>query len=357
MRRHLPAIGVALASAAGAAGHPAADAPPPAFPSQVLDNGRVRMTLHLPDAEAGFYRGPRFDWSGMIARVEAAGHVYYGPWKTPHDPAGNDCAIGPAEEFGMTRPVGYDEAEPGGLFPKIGVGLLAKESASDPSKKAAYGFWKPYVIARPGVWRVAVDPGAIVFEQSLAAPGGYGYRYAKRIVLVPGADAFVIERRLENTGTRPIVTDHYNHNFTVIDGTPVGPDYRVVYGVAPGPGTGDPPAFAVEAKKPHSLGGFAEVRGRELVFTAALPPGRAIHAHLLGFPAAMPYAFAIENRKTGASVRVRGERPPARAAIYAVCSAVCPEPFIDIDLAPGAVLAWRTEYVLESRAPAGAAIR
>ncbi len=355
MRRLLLTVAVFLAACADAAESPVP--PAPAFPSHVLANDRVRMTLYLPDAAAGFYRGPRFDGSGMIARVEAGGHVFYGPWKTPHDPSGNDCAIGPAEEFGMTRPVGYDEAAPGGLFPKIGVGLLEKEAAADPAKKTSYGFWKPYAIARPGAWKIAPAPGAVTFEQELAAPGGYGYRYVKRIVLAPGADGFAIERRLENTGSKPLVTDHYNHNFTIIDDVPIGTDYRVVYDVAPGPTSGEPPAFSVEAKKPHSLGGFAEVRGRALVFTAALPPGKAIHANLLGFPGGAPYAFAIENRKTGAAIRVRGERPLARAAVYAVRTAVCPEPFIDIDLAPGAVLEWKTEYLLEARLPAGAETR
>ena len=29
----------------------------------------IKMWVDLPDAENGYYRGTRFDWSGMIARV------------------------------------------------------------------------------------------------------------------------------------------------------------------------------------------------------------------------------------------------------------------------------------------------
>ena len=96
------------------------------YPMLELKNEQLRVVLYLPDAEAGFYRGVRFDWSGIIERVEYAGHRFYGLWRTPHDPAGNDYISGPAEEFGMDNPMGFAEAKEGEYFVKIGVGLLRK---------------------------------------------------------------------------------------------------------------------------------------------------------------------------------------------------------------------------------------
>ncbi len=101
----------------------------------------MRVKLYLPDATNGFYRGTRFDWSGVVADLQYAGHSYYGPWFTQTDPkvsdfvyrgaeivAGPCSAItGPVEEF---TALGYDEAKPGGTFLKIGVGMLRKPDDS-----------------------------------------------------------------------------------------------------------------------------------------------------------------------------------------------------------------------------------
>ena len=56
---------------------------------------------------------------------------------------------------------------------------------------------------------------------------GWAYNYKKRIEL-DGA-GFAIGHRLENTGEKTIDINHYNHNFTSIDGVPYGPDYSVIF--------------------------------------------------------------------------------------------------------------------------------
>jgi hypothetical protein len=34
----------------------------------------------LPDAQKGFYRGTRYDWSGIVTSLEWGGHVFFGPF-------------------------------------------------------------------------------------------------------------------------------------------------------------------------------------------------------------------------------------------------------------------------------------
>lgn len=46
------------------------------YPKLQLDNGEIRVSIFLPDAERGYYRGTRFDWSGIIERVEYDGHRF-----------------------------------------------------------------------------------------------------------------------------------------------------------------------------------------------------------------------------------------------------------------------------------------
>ena len=56
------------------------------FPQAEISNGQIRVKLYLPDAKNGYYRGTRFDWSGVIASLEYKGHNFYGPWFDRTDP-------------------------------------------------------------------------------------------------------------------------------------------------------------------------------------------------------------------------------------------------------------------------------
>src|SRR5437870_11188086 len=102
-------------------------------PEAEIGNGSLRVRLYLPDAKTGFYRGTRFDWSGVIGGLEYAGHQFYPMWFQRVDPkvhdftyegrdivAGPCTAItGPAEEFVSNgKGLGFDEAKPGGTFIK-----------------------------------------------------------------------------------------------------------------------------------------------------------------------------------------------------------------------------------------------
>ena len=53
-------LGFALVSAAMQA------APPQA----TISSSGIRAQLYLPDAQSGYYRGTRFDWSGVISSLE-----------------------------------------------------------------------------------------------------------------------------------------------------------------------------------------------------------------------------------------------------------------------------------------------
>src|SRR5712692_6476260 len=65
-------FGVLLASGIGVSAGSA--------PEAEIANGSIRVRLYLPDADTGFYRGTRFDWSGVVGSLEYAGHNYYPPW-------------------------------------------------------------------------------------------------------------------------------------------------------------------------------------------------------------------------------------------------------------------------------------
>ena len=58
----------------------------PSVPTAEISGGRLRATIYLPNAESGYYRGTRFDWSGVVASLTWQGHEYFGQWFEKYDP-------------------------------------------------------------------------------------------------------------------------------------------------------------------------------------------------------------------------------------------------------------------------------
>ena len=63
-------------------------------PQAEISNGVVSARLYLPDAQDGYYRATRFDWSGQVASVEYKGHKYFGQWFEKSDPKHHDSHHG-----------------------------------------------------------------------------------------------------------------------------------------------------------------------------------------------------------------------------------------------------------------------
>src|SRR5260370_481712 len=119
-----------------------ADVPHADHPKALLSNGTLDALVFLPDAERGYYRASRFDWSGVVGCVSYKGHKYFGEWFSRYDPLLNDSITGPVEEFRSNDgAIGYNEAKPGDLFLKPGVGVLRRLDDSP------YKFGVPYPIA------------------------------------------------------------------------------------------------------------------------------------------------------------------------------------------------------------------
>jgi hypothetical protein len=293
-------------------------------PRHVLEGGGVKLTLDLPDAATGYYRGTRFDWSGVVATAEVGGHTAFGYWKSTHDPANHDDVPGTAEEFGHDQPLGYADAPVGGTFVKIGVGELVKP------QEPKYRFARNYTIARPGTWQISTGDGWIEFRQELAHAGGYGYRYVKRVELAPRG--FVIRRTLTNTGTRPIDTDHYGHHFLTVDGDPVGPNYALRF------------PFRPRATDPAGLRDIAAIRDDRLVFVKPLVQGQ-VQSQIAGFgDRAADNQVSVEHAASGVVLRIANDRPLAKFNVWSVKTTLCPEPFVQITVAPGRETAWATRY-------------
>jgi hypothetical protein len=311
------------------------------YPQAQISNGLVKATLNLPDAEKGYYRGTRFDWSGIIFHLESQGHVYFEPFYEKFDAnirdvdlkngvyAGPISAVsGPAEEFGNSErsALGYAEAKPGGTFVKIGVGVLRKP------EEPRYDAFRRYEIVDSGKWSVKKGADWIEFTQELRDPAtGYAYTYRKTVRLLKGEPKMTLEHTLRNTGTRAIRGNVYNHNFFVIDHQPVGPDFHI--------------GFPFELQGVRFQSPLAEARGQRIEYTKVLGNGDVASTAIQGFgDSARDFDITVENRKTGAGVRVRGDKPLSRVYLWSVKTTLCPEAFVNYDIAPGQEAKWNLTY-------------
>jgi hypothetical protein len=358
-RALVPATAVALLAAAVAVGqgHAPEEAPQgivdPApllatAPGTTIGSHGLRVTIALPDAQRGFYRSTRFDWSGMITSVTLGGAHFYGLWfdgvaPNIHDFVDTDrgvvvgprnAATGPAEEFanrdGETVP-GYNAAPAGGTFIKIGVGRLRKPDM------APYDHFSPYAIVDGGTWSVRRSADAVVFVQRLAPDAdGFGYEYEKTVRVAPGG-VMTIGHRLRNIGSKPIRTQVYNHNLARFDGAGIGSGVSI--------------RFPSAVTGPVSSPSLARIDGNALRYLKPLAPGDRVQLPPQpGDPANAASAFTVTGAN-GATITMQADTPLVRTAVWSIRHAVAVEPFVAIDVAPGAEQRWSWRYTFTAPRP------
>ncbi|MFB3777780.1 MAG: hypothetical protein ACE141_09215 [Bryobacteraceae bacterium] len=312
------------------------------YPQTEISNGEIRARVYLPDPKKGFYTSTRFDWSGAVDSLVYRGHEYFARWFHKADPKVKDIAyegdlivsepytamVGPAEEFetgGLA--LGYLEAKPGGTFIKTGVGVLRKVDDS------RYHHSKPYEIVDGGKWSVNKRRDAVDFRHVLRDPSsGYAYDYRKTVSLTPGKPEMVIAHVLKNTGTLPIDTTVYNHNFFYIDSQPPGPDFSITF------------PFQLKARRAPNKE-LGEIRGNQLVYLKTLEGQERLHVFLEGFgETAKDYDIRIENRKVKAGVRITSDHPLSALSVWSIRTALSPEPFQAMKIEPGKQVSWKLTY-------------
>jgi hypothetical protein len=235
------------------------------------------------------------------------------------------AATGPVEEF--KTPLGYDAAMLGGTFVKVGVGVLRK------GDDASYSSYKAYDLVDTGKWSVRQTVGSIVFTQILDNPASeYRYIYTKTVRLMPGKPQMTIEHTLRNTGSKVIHTNLYNHNFLRVDGGTVGPHLTAIFPFEIKPASAPDPQFA-------------RLDAHRLLYLKNLQGKDEVSAVIEGFGSSpSDYDIRTEDRKAGAGVRIRGDRPLVRLSVWSIRSVMAVEPFIEIAVEPGKEFHWKYTY-------------
>lgn len=309
------------------------------MPSKSISNGIVSAKIFLP-VPFGFYRSTRFDHAGMITHVTYKGQDFGRYWfaaispdvkNFTYDNDGlvahpSDVAAGPVEEFGEN---GFENAQPGGRFLKIGVGILERDTN-------VYDRFHTYPILNEGKRTTRVSKSSITFTQNISGdPSGYGYFYEKRIELVPGKAEMRIEDHLKNTGKKDIDTTVYNHNFLTLGNGNDGVELS-----AP---------FAIKSLRDMPVD-VVRFEGGHMIYLRGLTGEEQVASDLGGYGKSVSdNDFRIMDTKSGYGVRVRADLPVTRRLWWSVPSTLGLEPYMAISLKPGQEKHWT--YILDYYAP------
>ena len=293
------------------------------YPETTISNGMLTVKIATPGKADSYYRGLRFEQAGMITSLKFNGHEYSAEFPVKNrNPLMYQDASGPAEEF--QEPLGFYEAESGGPFLKIGVGLLQKVLSN------VYHHYTAYYPVERFPWEIETHENSMCFVQKVQDKLGWSYDYRKTVRLEPDKPVMHIEHEFKNTGSKRIITNHYNHNFTLIDNKPPSEDYKLEFAFTP---------IMITGVFPRSM-----FRGKTVTIQRKLFDG----VSLAGFKTAEDNRVKISDSKTGASVEISGDFTPYKYNLYVADTennrAICPEPFILIDLKPGESIKWAYKY-------------
>lgn len=290
----------------------------------VLVKGGLEVSLCLPSFPDGYYRGTRFDHSGIFRRIEKDGFVFADEWFGVYDPYKHDMVCGASEEFAQC---GYDEVEVGNVFLKPGVGLLYKDDDSP------YDHFKLYGVADPGRWTVTSEDDEAVFVHVLDNDN-WGYVYEKRIRLLDGS-TFEIAHSLCNTGALAIAGETYNHNFFTMGGSRPGPEIEIDFPFTPC-GTWRSEYDSVKLSE-HGIRYLRPLMQGESVFMGNLNPsdGSEITGEI----------FCISSG--GHEVAFSSDQPFDHIEFWANHRVGCIEPFISYALESGEEFEWSYRFLLQ----------
>ncbi len=301
------------------------------YPYAEISNGVIDAVVATEtQRKDNYYRGQRFDWSGVIYSLKHNGHQYFGEWFNKFDPYFHDTICGPTEEFAQ---IGYENAPAGGKFLKIGVGVLKK------NEDVPYTFRVPYEILDNGKWDVSVSKNSITYTQILNSEIA-SYIYIKTVELVPNSPVMKIRHTLKNTGKTTIDTNVYCHNFFMLDNELSGPAITL--------------KFAFEPKNPEFFRGLSgdvvKINKDTLYFSREFNAKEdALFRGFSGFDKVENYDFKLENSKTGAGVRITSDKPLMKVTFWACQKTYCVEPFTKIKILAGEEFSWENTYEFYSQ--------
>ncbi len=304
----------------------------PPLPEQpiLLRSSRLKVEVAAPGS---IYQLFRFDWTGFITQVTldegAQAHTFCVP--ESYRPDLGTGGIGLCNEFGIDAPIGFAEAGPDDLFPKLGIGLLKRGTRPE------YAFHLPYELVTRFPIRTESSPDQVGFVVEPVECRGYAARLTKTLSV--RENWLDIDYRLENTGTRPIVTNEYVHNFVGFDQQPMGPEYRMRFPF--------PTRLEMNPNAPRQLTEILEIQGQELGLRSR--PESSFYCRLLELHKTSEPQWALRLEPARLEMSETDDFTPSRVAVWGAAHVISAEVFVEINLQPGETQSWKRRYEFKGK--------
>lgn len=287
-----------------------------------LKNENLEIEIDTPFEN---YNSSRFDWTGKIVGVKFQNTTLSTSERTDGQNE-NQFGKGFYNEFGIDTALGFDEADIGGWFHKIGVGLLRKEAPQ-------YQCSKPYDI-RPAKFETVVKANRILTSCKSEAINGYSYLLRKEIELHDSS--FTIKYYLENTGERDILTNEYVHNFTAFN-DPIGDNYILSF-----PFQLKPELFGETVNPELKI----ELGKDEIKFNGS-PQQQFFFSNLSGGET-VDAAWELINLQSKIAIKEIGSFQTRKVNLWGWRHVISPELFFEISVKPGKSTEWSRSYHVRS---------
>ena len=288
----------------------------------------LELTFCLPSFDNGYYRGTRFDHSGIFRRIVHNGFVLADEWFDRYDPYMHDAVCGASEEFDQS---GYSKAAPGQVFLKPGVGLLLKED------EEPYDHFKLYKVADAGVWDVHEKDDCVSFIHRLDSDN-WGYVYEKTVRIIDG-HSFEISHRMCNVGSQTIEGQTYNHNFFTFGESLPGPGITIDFPFVP---CGNWRAqYDSVMLSERGIRYFRPLIKGESVFMGNLKPSVG----------SVGVGEVFKMSASGHSVTFEADIPFDHIVFWSNHRVGCIEPFIPYKVESGETMEWTYRYAISASVP------
>ena len=287
-----------------------------------LRNTSLSLDINEPGE---FYRGARFDWTGQIIQITYKDKYTFCTTETKDTKIVDKRGRGLYNEFGIDKPVGYDECPVGGQFPKIGVGLLTKES------EAPYDFFHDYKIS-PHPFSYKVEENKAEFCCATGSDiDDYAFKLQKTIELQD--ESFTIYYRLNNLGKKTISTNEYVHNFLAISGREINEDYELSF------------PFKIERDRINKIvnpDGVVDIKDNSLTWNST-PNGEFFFDSLNTLYSGIGNWKLIHKREKVGIEEITNFNI-SKINLWGSPHVVSPEIFFTVNAAPGEQLFWSRTY-------------
>ena len=298
----------------------------PQFPQAEISNASIRATLYLPDAQSGYYRGTRFDWSGVdrqpeVERPRVLRAVVRAP--RPEDPRRHHRA-------GRGVPHRRFRA-------RLRRGEAGRDVRADRRRR------------RPQARRSPPTGGSRPTRSSIPASG-------RSTRARTGSSSSTSSRhgglRLRLSQDAPARQGHAGPRAPAEEHRPQARSRRASTTTTSSRWTASRPAptsscgFRSTPRAARPLNDLAEIRGNDVAFLREFEP-RGRRSSPRSRDSARPRRTTTSGSRTARPARACASPATGRCRRCYFWSAhltVCPEPYIDVSVEPGKESSWRITY-------------